>query len=255
MAFTPNYRATAAGYGAGTIDTGLRAYMLRVYNWMAMGLVVTGITAYTIAETSLRHAFFHAIMTPGGVAIRPTGLGYIAIFSPLVFTLIMSAGINRLSRQTVQTLFWAFCVAMGASLVSLVMGYTGLSIARAFFISAADFAAMSLWGYTTRADLSRFGSFLIMGLFGIVIASVVNIFMHSPAVMFIVSVVGVLVFTGLTAFDAQRIRATYVQFASYLGPDEMAKRSVYDALGLYLNFINLFQFILQFVGVRSNSDN
>jgi len=254
MAFTPNY-GTQASYGVGAIDAGLRSYMLRVYNWMTVGLIVTGAVAYAVAETNLRMAFFHLVPSMNGMMIRPTGLGYLAIFSPIVFVLIMQMGINRLSRQAVQGLFWAFCAVMGASMASLVMGYTGVSIARAFFISAATFGGMSLFGYTTRADLSRFGSFLMMGLIGLVLASVVNIFLHSAPLAFLTSVIGVLLFTGLAAFDTQRIRSVYLQTASYMGPEDAAKRSIYDALGLYLNFINLFQFVLQFVGVRSNDNN
>jgi len=259
MAFSPDFRSNSntrpMGGVAGTVDVGLRAYMLRVYNWMASGLALTGIVALLVANTSLQTLFFHQYETGMGIVTRPTGLGFLAIFSPIAFVLVMSFGINRLSRQAVQTLFWTFCAVMGISMANIFMVYTGTSIARVFFISAGMFASMSLWGYTTNRDLTRFGSFLTMGLFGLVIASLVNLLMHSTAIAFLCSIVGVFVFTGLAATDTQRIKLTYQQFAYYEGADGAAKRSVYDALTLYLNFINLFQFLLQFMGVRNNSNN
>jgi FtsH-binding integral membrane protein len=158
-----------------------------------------------------------------------------------------------MSTTTVQALFWAFCAAMGASLTSIFIMYTGESIVRVFFITAATFAATSLYGYTTKADLSRMGSFMMMGLIGIIIASVVNFFMHSSALQFAISVIGVVVFVGLTAYDTQRIRNDYVQYAYAEGSDIAARRGVYDALSLYLNFINLFMMLLQIMGVRNNN--
>ncbi|AQS87128.1 hypothetical protein AA101099_1050 [Neoasaia chiangmaiensis NBRC 101099] len=261
MAFIPNSRSGDQNrYGAAasfdTVDVGLRAYMLRVYNWMAAGLALTGLVAYAVAETSLRDLFFHVVQTmSGGLALRPTGLGMLAMFAPLAFVMVMSFGVNRLSRQAAQALFWAFCAVMGASLSNILMVYTGESVARAFFVSAATFGAMSLWGYTTRRDLSSMGSFLFMGMIGLLIAMVVNIFLRSSEVAFIVSIAGVGIFTLMTAFDTQRIRAVYLQYMAYAGADEVAKRSVYDALGLYLNFINLFTFLMQFMGVRSSNNN
>ncbi|MBB2161489.1 Bax inhibitor-1/YccA family protein [Gluconacetobacter sacchari] len=260
MAFSPDFRTMSrpagAGVGAGAIDQGLRAYMLRVYNWMASGLVLTGVVAYLVANTSLRAAFFAAVMTPSGMTVlRPTGLGTLAMIAPLGFVLVMSLGINRLSRQTVQMLFWLFCAVMGASLSSILLTFTGVSVVRVFFVTAGTFSAMSIWGYVTRTDLTRFGSFLIMGLFGLVIAGLVNMFLHSSTLGLLYSIIGVFIFIALTAFDTQRIKTTYQQVAYYDGPDGAAKRSVYDALALYLNFINLFQFLLQFMGVRSNQEN
>jgi FtsH-binding integral membrane protein len=177
----------------------------------------------------------------------------IAVFAPLAFVLVLSMGVNRLSRSTAQLLYWLFCAAMGASLTSIFVIYTGDSIARVFFITAATFAAMSIYGYTTKADLSRFGSFLIMGLFGIIIAGLVNMFLQSSALQFAISIIGVVVFVGLTAYDTQRIKATYVQYAYAEGTDGAAKRSVYDALSLYLNFINLFMLLLQLLGNRNSN--
>ncbi|MBE7212946.1 MAG: Bax inhibitor-1/YccA family protein [Gluconacetobacter diazotrophicus] len=259
MAFVPDYRTTPRAAGAsaqaGTVDLGLRAYMLRVYNWMASGLVLTGLVAYGIAHTQLAALFYHTVMLPNGMgAIRPTGLGILAMLAPMAFVLVLSFGVNRLSRQAAQALFWVFCAAMGASLTNIFFLYTDTSIVRVFFVTAATFAAMSLWGYTTRTDLTRFGSFLLMGVFGIFIASIVNIFMHSAGLQFALSILGVLVFTGLAAFDTQRIKMTYNQVAYYEGAEGAAKRSVYDALSLYLNFINMFMFMLQFMGVRSNNN-
>ncbi len=259
MAFVPDYRTTPRTAGAstkaGTVDLGLRAYMLRVYNWMASGLVLTGFVAYGIAHSQLAALFYHTVLLPNGMAaIRPTGLGILSMLTPLAFVLVLSIGVNRLSRQAAQAIFWAFCIAMGASLTNIFFLYTDTSIARVFFITAGTFAAMSLWGYTTRTDLTRFGSFLIMGVFGIIIASLVNMFMGSVGLQMAISVVGVLVFTGLTAFDTQRIKMMYNQIAYYEGAEGAAKRSVLDALSLYLNFINLFMFLLQFAGLR-NSNN
>ena len=257
MAFSPDYRAypTQSATTAAVLDAGLRAYMLRVYNWMSSGLLLTGIVAYLIAHTSAIDAFYPLVQTVTGRMIRqPSGLAYLAMFAPLGFVLVLSFGVNRLSTSTVQALFWAFCAAMGASLTSIFVIYTGESIVRVFFITAATFAATSIYGYTTKADLTRMGSFMMMGLFGIIIASLVNIFMQSSAVQFAISIIGVVVFVGLTAYDTQRIKADYVQFAYGEGTEIASRRGVYDALSLYLNFINLFMMLLQIMGVR-NSNN
>jgi FtsH-binding integral membrane protein len=258
MAYNPNFRSYSAPVsgvaGAAALDQGLRAYMLGVYNWMASGLLLTGVVAYGIANTSLLQLFYHRVPTEFGMRIAPTGLATLSMFAPLAFVLVLSFGVNRLSRTSVQALYWAFCVAMGASLTNIFLVYAGGSIARVFFITAAMFGGMSIWGYTTRSDLSRMGSFLIMGLFGIILASLVNMFVHSSALQFAVSIIGVVVFTGLTAYDTQRIKVSYTQFAYAEGTDGAAKRSVYDALSLYLNFINLFMMLLQLTGNR-NSNN
>jgi FtsH-binding integral membrane protein len=255
MAYSPQFGAYPQASAATTavFDAGLRAYMLRVYNWMASGLLLTGVVAFAIANTSLLDAFYPLVQTPFGFAHHPTALAMIAMFAPLAFVLVLSLGVNKLSTSTAQALFWVFCAAMGASLVNIFLIYTQESIVRVFFITAATFAATSLYGYTTKADLSRFGSFLMMGLFGIIIASLVNLFFASSALQFAISIIGVLVFTGLTAYDTQRIKATYVQYAYAEGTDGAAKRSVYDALSLYLNFINLFMLLLQLLGNRNNN--
>ncbi|OYV39648.1 MAG: SecY protein [Rhodospirillales bacterium 20-64-7] len=260
MAYNPNgnsYRTAQAGYAAAgsaaLLDQGLRAYMLRVYNWMASGLVLTGLVAYAISHTSALQAFYPLVQTASGQYVRePSLLAYIAIFAPLVFVMVLSFGINRLSTTAAQALFWVFCATMGASLTNIFIVYTQTSISEVFFITAGTFAGMSLYGYTTRRDLTGFGSFLVMGLIGIMIAMVVNIFLHSPAISFAVSVLGVLIFTGLTAYDTQRIKTSYVQYGGSYGVQMAGKRSVYDALTLYLNFINLFLFLLQLFGQRNS---
>jgi FtsH-binding integral membrane protein len=256
MAFSPDYRAypTQSATTAAVLDAGLRAYMLRVYNWMSSGLLLTGIVAFAIAHTGAMDLFYPEVQTISGRLMRvPTALAYVAMFAPLGFVLVLSFGVNRLSTTTVQALFWLFCGAMGASLTSIFVVYTGESIVRVFFITAATFAATSLYGYTTKADLTKMGSFMMMGLFGIIIASLVNMFMHSSALQFAISIIGVVVFVGLTAYDTQRIKADYVQFAYAEGTEIAARRGVYDALSLYLNFINLFMMLLQILGVRNNN--
>ena len=254
MAFLPDRTYAPATVSAGEIDQGLRSYMMRVYNWMSSGLVLTGAVAYGIANTSLIDLFYHQVRTVRGIAIQPTLLGYAAIFAPLVFVMVLSFGVNRLSRTATQALFWAFAATMGASLANIFLIYSGSSIARVFFITAGTFGAMSLWGYTTRRDLTAMGSFLMMGLFGIILASLVNMFIGSTALQFGISIIGVLIFVGLTAYDTQRIKGDYQQFAYAQGTDIAAKRSVFDALTLYLNFINLFTLLLQLFGGRNSSN-
>ena len=260
MAYNPDgnsYRTARAGYsaatGAAVLDDGLRAYMLRVYNWMASGLLLTGIIALAISQTSAINAFYPLVQdAAGNLVYRPTILAYAAIFSPMVFVMVLSFGINKLSTQTAQILFWAFCACMGASLTSIFIVYTGMSIATVFFVTAGTFAGTSLFGYVTKMNLTNFGSFLIMGLIGILIAMLVIFFLHSAALQFAVSVLGVLIFTGLTAYDTQRIKNDYLQFGSSYGVAAAGKRSVYDALTMYLNFINLFMFLLQLFGQRNS---
>ncbi|MHB1303195.1 MAG: Bax inhibitor-1/YccA family protein [Acidiphilium sp.] len=256
MAMGPDmrsYRGASVAAGTGVLDEGLRAYMLRVYNWMASGLLLTAVVSFAISHTALINAFYPLVTTSSGAVIRQPGLlAYVTIFAPLVFMLVMSFGVNKLSTTQAQALFWAFCAVMGASLTNIFLVYTGRSILTTFFVTAGTFGAMSLYGYTTRTDLTKFGSFLIMGVIGLLIAMVVNIFLQSSAVQFAISAIGVLIFTGLAAYDTQRIKANYVQFGYRFGADMASKRSVYDALQLYLNFINLFMFLLQFMGNRRN---
>jgi FtsH-binding integral membrane protein len=254
--FGNSYRTAQAGYAStstAVLDEGLRAYMLRVYNWMSSGLVLTGLIAYAISHTALMNAFYPLVQTASGAYVnQPSILAYAAIFAPLVFVLVLSFGVNKLSTTAAQALFWGFCAAMGASLTSIFLVYTQTSITEVFFITAGTFAGTSLYGYATKRDLTSMGSFLMMGLIGIMIAMVVNIFLHSPAVQFAISIIGVLLFVGLTAYDTQRIRTTYLQYGASYGVAMASKRSVYDALTLYLNFINLFMFLLQLFGQRNN---
>ncbi len=254
MAYSPDSRSYPGSGSATTqaaaLDAGLRAYMLRVYNWMASGLLLTGVVAYAIANSSLYDLFYPMVATPRGLMHQPSILAWVAMFAPLGFVLVLSFGVNRLSTRAVQIIFWCYAAAMGASLMNIFKIYTGESVARVFFITAGTFAAMSIWGYVTRTDLTKMGSFLIMGLFGIILAGLVNMFLGSAGLQFAISVLGVLIFTGLTAYDTQRIKATYVQFAHADGPQEASKRSVFDALSLYLNFINLFMLLLQLTGDR-----
>jgi FtsH-binding integral membrane protein len=259
MALNPNnsYRTAQAGYASydsAALDAGLRAYMLRVYNWMASGLVLTGVIAYAIFAVPALHALFYTTqMNAAGYLVQaPTILSYIAIFAPLAFVLVLSFGVNKLSTTAVQALFWVFCGTMGASLTTIFMVYTHESIASVFFITAGTFAGTSLYGYTTGRNLTSIGSFMMMGLIGIILASIVNIFLHSPAIQFAISILGVFIFVGLTAYDTQRIKNDYMQFGSSYGVDMAGKRSVYDALQLYLNFINLFLFLLQLFGQRNS---
>ena len=225
-------------YGRGmteATDVGLRRYMLRVYNLMAAGLGLTGLVAYGAAATG----FYQAI--------AGTALLWLVMLAPLAAVLFLSFRIERMSLRTAQATFWGFAALMGLSLAGIFLVFTGASVARVFFISAATFAAMSLYGYTTGRDLSQFGSFLFMGLIGIVLASLVNLFLASSALQFAISVIGVLVFTGLTAWDTQRIREIYVANDS---GDVLGKKALMGALALYLDFINLFVMLLQLTGQR-----
>jgi hypothetical protein len=218
------------------IDAGLRQHMLRVYNYMGSGLALTGIVAYVVANTPVLVQ-----------AIFGTPLQWVVMLAPLAFVLVLSFGIQRLSFFAAQAVFWAFAVAMGASLASIFLVFTGASIARVFFITAGTFAAMSLYGYTTKTDLSKFGSFLLMGLIGIIIAGLVNMFVQSSALQFAISVIGVLVFVGLTAYDTQQIKEIYLESDD---SETMGKKALMGALSLYLDFINLFMMLMQLFGQR-----
>ncbi len=217
------------------IDQGLRAYMLRVYNYMASGLALTGIVAFVVANTGLYQTLFNS------------GAGWIVMFAPLGIVFFMSAKIKTMKPGTAQTLFWVFSILMGASLSYIFIIYTTTSIVRVFFISAAMFGAMSLYGYTTKRSLAKWGAFLFMGLIGVIIAMVVNLFIGSTLMHFVISVIGVLVFTGLTAYDTQRIKATYAESD---GQAVMLKKSIMGALSLYLNFLNMFILLLALFGGR-----
>jgi hypothetical protein len=217
-------------------DEGLRRHMLQVYNYMMLGLALTGIVAYVVGSTP-------ALYGP----IFGTPLKWVVMLAPLAFVFFFSFRIQAMSAATAQLTFWIFCAVMGLSMASIFLVFTGASIARVFFITAATFGAASLYGYTTKADLTKFGSFLFMGLIGIVIASLVNIFVGSSALQFAISIIGVIVFTGLAAYDTQMIKETYSENA---GIEDNSKLAVFGALSLYLSFINLFQMLLSLMGVR-----
>lgn len=237
MAFGNDRRyMTTAQAEAAQIDVGLRQYMLRVYNYMASGLALTGIVALLVASSEA------AVQVIFG-----TPLKWVVMLAPLGFVFFMSFKIETLKASTAQALFWAFAAVMGASMASIFLVFTGASIARTFFITAAAFGGLSLYGYTTKRDLSAFGTFLVMGLIGLIIASVVNVFLASPMMQFVISAAGVLIFAGLTAWDTQRIKEMYWEAD---GSEVAAKKAVMGALALYLDFINLFMFLLQFLGVR-----
>ncbi len=239
-------RPTIAAQRAGTaaaIDEGLRSYMLKVYNYMGIGLVVTGLVAWF----SNQAAVVDGQLTAWGQLIYASPLMWVIAFAPLAFVLVLSFGINKLSGATAQLLFWAFAAVMGLSLSSIFMVYTDASIAKVFFISAATFGAMSLYGYTTKRDLTGVGNFLLMGLIGLIIASIVNIFMQSSMLEFAISAIGVLVFVGLTAYDTQKIKESY---DSGHGAEVLHKTAVMGALSLYLDFINLFMMLLRLFGNR-----
>ncbi|HYC04026.1 MAG TPA: Bax inhibitor-1/YccA family protein [Azospirillaceae bacterium] len=216
-------------------DAGLRAHMLRVFNYMTVGLVITGLVAFFGAQSEALVA-----------AIFGTPLKWVVMLAPLAF-IFFGFRPHTMSASTLQTMFYLFSGLMGLSLMSVFLVFTGESVARVFFITAATFAGTALYGYTTKADLSRFGSLLFMGLIGIVIASLVNIFVGSSALQFAISVIGVLVFTGLTAYDTQNIKQ---QYAEGWGAESNNKLAVMGALSLYLNFINLFQMLLSLLGNR-----
>ena len=229
---------------AGLIDSGLRSYMLRVYNYMLVGLLLTGATAYMVAEVpQIRDLFFSINEQTGRMGLSP--LGWVAFLAPIGLVFFLSFRINTMSLGAAQTTFWLYAGINGIALSPIVLAYTGADVAQAFFVTAATFGAMSLWGYTTRTDLTGFGSFLFMGLIGIVIASVVSFFVQSTMLMWIISVAGVLVFTGLTAYDTQWIKNAYAEAddASSAG-----KKAIFGALKLYLDFINLFLMILRLMG-------
>jgi uncharacterized protein len=228
--------ATGARGDAALFDEGLRQHMLRVYNYMGLGLVLTGIVAYVVGTTPALY-----------VPIFQTPLKWVVMLAPLAFVLFFSFKMESMSASSAQALFWAFCAVMGLSLASIFLVFTGVSIARTFFIAATMFGATSLYGYTTKSDLSKIGSFLIMGLIGVVIASIVNLFLGSSALQFAISVIGIVVFVGLTAWDTQSIKE---QYASSMGHEETQKLAVFGAFSLYLNFVNIFQLLLNFTGER-----
>jgi len=231
----------------GVIDQGLRAYMLRVYNYMAVGVAITGVVAYLTYAMAVVDNGAGLQLTSFGTFIFQSAFKWVVIFAPLVMVFFLSARMNSMSLSGAQMAFWVFAALMGLSISSIFLVYAHASIARMFFITAASFGALSLYGYTTQRDLSAWGSFLFMGLIGIIIAMLVNLFLASTALQFAISVIGVLIFAGLTAYDTQQIKEMY-----YVGDDGTVagRKAVMGALRLYLDFINLFMMLLQLFGDR-----
>ncbi len=247
MANWSDPRPTASAFGAsvpgtrGTAyDAGLRKYMLSVYNYMASGVLLTGIVALLFASGGRDSLAAQVFLAPGI-------LKYIIMFSPLAFVMVLSFGINRLSTGAAQMIFWAFAAIMGLSMSTIFLVYTGASIATTFFATAVAFLSLSLYGYTTKRNLQAFGTFLIMGVVGLIVASLLNLWVQSSALQMGISAIGVLLFAGLTAYDTQRIKEMYSYVA---GTDMMGKAVIMGALSLYLDFINMFQFLLSFMGNR-----
>jgi FtsH-binding integral membrane protein len=228
-------RSTTVGVGEAAFDAGLRSYMLSVYNYMASGVLLTGIVALLFANSGL------------AAQVLVTPLRWLIILAPLAFVMVLSFGINRLSTTAAQGLFWAFAVAMGLAMSSIFLVSTGTSIAQTFFATAAAFAGLSLFGYTTKKDLSGLGTFLIMGVVGLLVAMLINIFLQSTVMQLAISAIGVLIFAGLTAYDTQKIKSMYFYVQ---GTDFVGKSVVMAALTLYLDFVNMFTFLLQFMGDR-----
>ncbi len=231
---SPSLNGEVIGGRAG-FDAGLRRHMLSIYNYMASGILLSGVVAMLFANSGF------------AAKIVGTPLWWVIALAPLGFVFGMSLGANRMKTSTLQALFWGFCVVMGLSLSTIFLVFTGASIATTFVATSAAFAGLSLYGYTTKRDLSGMGTFLIMGVWGLLVAMLVNMFVQSSAMQFAISAIGVLIFAGLTAYDTQKLRAIYFQVA---GSEFAGKAVVLGALNLYLDFINMFQFMLSFIGDR-----
>ncbi|MEO1249110.1 MAG: Bax inhibitor-1/YccA family protein [Pseudomonadota bacterium] len=227
------------------LDEGLRRYMLSIYNYMGTGLLISGLVAYAVANVPALNAIF--FQTVDGRFAGYTGLGMIAVFAPLALLFLAAFGMRNASAQATQMMYWAFVTLQGISLAVVLQVYTGESVARAFFTTAAAFGALSIYGYTTKRNLSAFGSFLIMGVIGLIIAMIINMFMASAMMAFVISAAGVLIFAGLIAYDTQRLKVAYVEG---MGHENETRLAVWGALSLYINFINLMQFLLMFMGNR-----
>jgi FtsH-binding integral membrane protein len=248
--FDRNYAAAQRGVGADravAIDQGLRAYMITVYNYMAIGVALTGVAAWLTFTNAVTETAGRLALTPFGQMVYSTPVMIGLLIGTFGLVLLISFMVHKLSPGTARTLFFVYAALLGVMLSTIFLRYTGVSITRTFFISAAAFGALSLYGYTTQRDLSAFGTFLMMGLIGLIIAMIVNIFLKSSTMDFIISAVGVLIFAGLTAWDTQKIKEMYdpMEDGTVVG-----RKAVMGALTLYLDFINLFLFLLRFVGDR-----
>ena len=247
MADYNTYRsAQSVGTRTGAVDEGLRAYMNKVYGLMAVGMGVTAVAAYGISSAAVDSA---GQLTQLGTAIYASPLKWVIVFAPLLMVFAFGAALNRLSVQDATMLFYGFAALMGLSISSIFLVYTPFSIVQTFLVTAIAFSGLSLWGYTTKKDISGWGSFLIMGVIGLIVASIVNIFLQSSGMQFAISALGVLIFAGLTAYDTQNIKNTYLRLAGS-DQDFLGKSAIMGALQLYLDFLNLFMFLLQFMGGR-----
>lgn len=228
-------------------DEGLRQYFLKIYSLMSGALVITAISAFAVLAIPALTTMMYQI-TPHGQIVGMTGMGWLISFAPLGIALFFAFGMHKIEAQTAQMLFWLYAVLMGMSLSSLGLIYTGTSLVKTFFVCSATFGGMSIYGYTTQKDLTSMGSFLYMGLMGLIIASLVNLFMQSPAIEFALSFIGVIIFTGLIAYDTQKLKSLY-----FSGADSIGKVGIIGALTLYLDCINLFIYLLQFMGQRRDN--
>ena len=247
---------SAAGTRAAAIDEGLRAHMNKVYGTMSVGMVITALAAWAIsglatsADPTPYQIGANTYLTDLGYALFASPLKWVIMFLPLVMVFAFGAMINRLSAAGAQLFFYVFAAAMGVSISWIFLVFTSFSIVQVFLITAIAFAGLSLWGYTTKKDISGWGSFLIMGVIGLIVASIVNIWLASPAIMFAISAIGVLIFAGLTAYDTQKIKNDYLAHAQHGDSEWLAKSAIMGALNLYLDFINMFMFLLQLFGSR-----
>jgi len=256
MADYQTIRAGRVGAQALQIDEGLKAHMNKVYGLMSVGMLITGAAAWAISGLAMSDVPTQyqigadRYLTDFGYAIYGSPLKWLIMFAPLIMVFAFGAVLNRISEAGAQVYFYGFAALMGLSLSSIFLVFTGYSIVQTFLVTAIAFAGLSLWGYTTKKDISGWGSFLIMGVIGLLVASIVNIFLGSPAVMFAISALGVLIFAGLTAYDTQNIKNTYVAHAQHGDAEWLGKAAIMGALNLYLDFINMFMFLLQFLGNR-----
>lgn len=256
MADYQTIRATAAGARSVEIDEGLRAHMNKVYGTMSVGMLITAATSWAIAGLAVSDVptayqmGTNTYLTGLGAALYASPLKWLIMFAPLLFVFGFSAGINRMSAATAQTVFYMFAAVMGLSISSIFLVFTGVSIVTTFLVTSIAFASLSLYGYTTKKDLSAMGTFLMMGLVGLILAMIINIFVASSALQFAISVIGVLIFAGLTAYDTQSIKNEYIQMAASGDQEWLGKSAIMGALRLYLDFINMFMFLLSFLGNR-----
>lgn len=245
MAEYQTMRSTAAGARQAAIDEGLRAHMSKVYGTMSVGLLLTAVVAWAIGTSDALLGIFRDPVT-----LSPNILGWGAMFLPLIMVFAFGAAVNRMSAAGAQTFFYVFAAAMGLSISWIFAAFTNISIAQTFLVTSIAFMALSLWGYTTKRDISGWGAFLIMGVVGLIVVSIINIFLQSPMLHFAVSLIGLLIFAGLTAYDTQRIKTDYLQHAHAMDSEWLGKSAIMGALSLYINFINIFMFLLQFMGSR-----